>query len=56
MIRVITIEREYGCGGSEIAAKLAELLGWKLGPRTNSGNRAASDHCGNTPRKGNNGR
>ncbi|MGA9882996.1 MAG: cytidylate kinase-like family protein [Candidatus Acidiferrales bacterium] len=29
MIRVITIEREYGCGGSEIAAKLAELLGWK---------------------------
>lgn len=30
MIRVITIEREYGCGGPEIAAKLAELLGWKL--------------------------
>lgn len=30
MIRVITIEREYGCGGSEIAAKLAELLGWEL--------------------------
>jgi len=30
MIQVITIEREFGCGGSEIAAKLAELLGWKL--------------------------
>ena len=30
MIRTITIEREFGCGGSEIAAKLAELLGWKL--------------------------
>ena len=30
LIRAITIEREYGCGGSEIAAKLAELLGWKL--------------------------
>ena len=30
MIRAITIEREFGCGGSEIAAKLAELLGWKL--------------------------
>ncbi len=30
VIRTITIEREYGCGGSEIAAKLAELLGWKL--------------------------
>ncbi|MGB9431219.1 MAG: cytidylate kinase-like family protein, partial [Candidatus Acidiferrum sp.] len=29
-MRAITIEREFGCGGSEIAAKLAELLGWKL--------------------------
>ncbi len=32
-IRAITIEREFGCGGSEIAAKLAELLGWKLWDR-----------------------
>ena len=30
MIRVITIEREYGCGGGEIAKKLADRLGWKL--------------------------
>jgi cytidylate kinase len=30
LIRAITIEREFGCGGSEIASKLAELLGWKL--------------------------
>src|SRR5262249_33710498 len=30
MIRAITIEREFGCGGSEIATKLAEILGWKL--------------------------
>ena len=30
LIRTITIEREFGCGGSEIAAKLAELLGWRL--------------------------
>ena len=30
MIRAVSIEREFGCGGSEIAAKLAELLGWKL--------------------------
>src|SRR5262245_7166396 len=30
LIRAITIEREFGCGGSEIAAKLAQLLGWKL--------------------------
>ncbi len=30
MIRIITIEREYGCGGGEIARKLADCLGWKL--------------------------
>lgn len=33
MIRAVTIEREFGCGGSEIAAELAELLGWKLWDR-----------------------
>jgi cytidylate kinase len=30
MVRVITIEREYGCGGADIARKVAERLGWKL--------------------------
>ena len=30
MIRIVTIEREYGCGGGEIAQRLAGLLGWKL--------------------------
>ena len=30
MIRVITIEREYGSGGADIAASVAERLGWKL--------------------------
>lgn len=30
MIRIITIEREYGSGGAEIARKIAERLGWKL--------------------------
>jgi cytidylate kinase len=30
MIRVITLEREYGSGGVDIAAKVAERLGWKL--------------------------
>ena len=30
MIDVITVEREYGCGGGEIAEKLAHRLGWKL--------------------------
>src|SRR5882757_955983 len=30
MIKSITIEREYGCGGGEIAQLLATRLGWKL--------------------------
>ena len=30
MIKIITIEREYGCGGGEIAEHLAKHLGWKL--------------------------
>lgn len=30
MIRVLTLEREYGSGGGEIAAALAKRLGWKL--------------------------
>jgi len=30
MVKIITIEREYGCGGGEIAQLLAARLGWKL--------------------------
>jgi len=30
MIKILTIEREYGSGAAEIARKLAERLGWKL--------------------------
>ena len=30
MIRIVTVEREYGCGGGEIAKRLAEVLDWKL--------------------------
>jgi len=30
MMKVLTIEREYGSGANEIAAKIAERLGWKL--------------------------
>ena len=30
MIRIITIEREYGCGAGDIARKLADRLGWAL--------------------------
>jgi cytidylate kinase len=33
MFRLITIEREYGCGGGAIAAQLADRLGWKLWDR-----------------------
>lgn len=30
MFRVITIEREYGCGGGAIASQLAQRLGWSV--------------------------
>ena len=30
MVNIITIEREYGCGGGEIARLVADRLGWKL--------------------------
>jgi cytidylate kinase len=30
MFRIITVEREYGCGAAEISRRLAEHLGWKL--------------------------
>lgn len=30
MIDIITIEREYGCGGGDIAQLVADRLGWKL--------------------------
>ena len=30
MVNIITIEREYGCGGGDIAQLVAKRLGWKL--------------------------
>jgi hypothetical protein len=30
MIKIVTVEREYGSGGGEIAQRLSERLGWKL--------------------------
>jgi cytidylate kinase len=30
VIRIITIEREYGCGAANIAGTIADRLGWKL--------------------------
>jgi hypothetical protein len=29
-IRLITVSREYGAGGSELAALLGERLGWRV--------------------------
>jgi cytidylate kinase len=29
-MRAITVSREYGSGGGEIAARLARKLGWQL--------------------------
>jgi cytidylate kinase len=34
MINVLTIEREYGSGGNDIAMKVCERLGWKLWDQT----------------------
>ena len=34
MIRVLTVEREYGCGGGDIARKVADRLGWTLWDQT----------------------
>jgi len=30
VIRIITIEREFGCGAAQVAEKLASRLNWKL--------------------------
>lgn len=45
MIKIITIEREYGCGGAEIARKLAERLGWKLWDQSLTCEIARLAHC-----------
>src|SRR5580698_985660 len=45
MIRVVTIDREYGCGGGDIAEKLAERLGWKLWDQLLTGEIARVMEC-----------
>ena len=45
MIRIVTVEREYGCGGGEIAQKLADRLGWKLWDQLLTKEIAALAHC-----------
>lgn len=45
MIKIVTVEREYGCGGGEIAQRLAEHLGWKLWDQLLTEEIARLAHC-----------
>jgi cytidylate kinase len=45
MIRIITIEREYGSGAGAIAEKLAAQLGWKLWDQLLTEEIARLAHC-----------
>src|SRR5258708_36565545 len=45
MIRIITVERECGCGGGAIAAQLARRLGWTLWDQLLTDEIATRMHC-----------
>ena len=45
MIRVLTVEREYGCGGGDIARKVADRLGWALWDQTLTTEIARLSNC-----------
>src|SRR5579884_2536218 len=45
MIRIITVEREYGSGGGIIAKKLADRLQWKLWDQLLTTEIARLSHC-----------
>ncbi len=45
MIKIVTIEREYGCGAAGIAKALAERLGWKLWDQLLTQEIARLAHC-----------
>ena len=45
MIRIITVEREYGSGAARIAEKLAARLGWKLWDQLLTREIARLAHC-----------
>ena len=45
MVRIITIEREYGSGGAEIAKELAARLGWRLWDQLLTQEIARLAHC-----------
>jgi cytidylate kinase len=45
MVKIITIEREYGCGGGEIAQLVATRLSWKLWDQRLTEEIARLAHC-----------
>lgn len=45
MVNIITIEREYGCGGGDIAQLVANRLGWKLWDQRLTEEIARLAHC-----------
>jgi cytidylate kinase len=45
MVDIITIEREYGCGGGDIAQLVANRLGWKLWDQLLTEEIARLAHC-----------
>jgi cytidylate kinase len=45
MIKIVTIEREYGCGGGDIARRLADRLQWKLWDHALTEEIARLAHC-----------
>ena len=45
MVNIITIEREYGCGGGEIAQHVAGRLNWKLWDQQLTEEIARLAHC-----------
>jgi cytidylate kinase len=46
MINLLTIEREYGSGAGDIAAKLSDRLGWRLWDQLLTDRIARRLHCG----------
>ena len=45
MVNIVTIEREYGCGGGDIAQLVAKRLGWKLWDHRLTEEIARLAHC-----------
>ena len=43
-MKIITVSREYGAGGGEVARRLAETLGWELLDRDLLHQAAALEH------------